>query len=184
MEVLVDGHPDIENVTDALWTTPYGRCVYESGNDVVDHQVRPSLHCVPRMSAYVSSQVVNLEFSSGATASLTMVAFTSAICARQSRLHFSHGEIIGDMSSFTVTNFTKKETRRHQPATGGGHGGGDAMLSEAFVQAIVDGSQEPLGTDVHEVLKSHLTVFAAEKSRREGVVVDLAQFERQVRANT
>jgi hypothetical protein len=36
---IVDGLPDIENVTDALKNGPYGKCVYESDNDVCDHQV-------------------------------------------------------------------------------------------------------------------------------------------------
>lgn len=36
---LVDGIPDIENITEALCNGPYGQCVYESDNDVCDHQV-------------------------------------------------------------------------------------------------------------------------------------------------
>lgn len=47
---------DIENVTDALRTGPYGQCVYHAGNDVVDHQV------------------VNVEYEGGVTASMTMSA--------------------------------------------------------------------------------------------------------------
>ena len=39
VETIVDGVPDIENVTDALQNGPYGSCVYESNNDVCDHQV-------------------------------------------------------------------------------------------------------------------------------------------------
>lgn len=39
-DILVDGPPDIENITEALKHGPYGQCVYESPNDVVDHQVR------------------------------------------------------------------------------------------------------------------------------------------------
>lgn len=35
----MDGVPDIENVTYALQNGPFGECVYESANDVCDHQV-------------------------------------------------------------------------------------------------------------------------------------------------
>lgn len=38
---LVDGIPDIENVTNAIQNGPYGKCVYECDNDVCDHQVLP-----------------------------------------------------------------------------------------------------------------------------------------------
>lgn len=150
-------------MTGALKTGPYGLCVYESANDVCDHQI------------------VNLEFSNGTTASFTMVAYTSAICERQTRLHFTHGEIIGDFSKFTVTDFRTNTSKTHYPSSGGGHGGGDIGLIKAFVEAVGTGKQEVLGTTVEEVLKSHLTVFAAEHSRREGIVVDCAQFEADAR---
>lgn len=163
-DTITDGPPDIENVTDALNNTAYGLCVYESANDVVDHQV------------------VNIEFSSGATASFTMVAFTSLICQRQTRMHFTRGEIVGDGLTFTVTDFANGTSKLHTPPDhGGGHGGGDRGISEAFVKAVAEQRQDALGTDVDEVLKSHLTVFAAEKSRRDGQVVDCAAFERSMR---
>ncbi|KAG5643777.1 hypothetical protein DXG03_009656 [Asterophora parasitica] len=169
--VIVDGIPDIENITTVLKNGPYGLCVYESANDVCDHQV------------------VNLEFSDGATASFTMVAYTSLICERQTRLHFTHGEIVGDMTSFTTTDFRKgsdlhdlkSETTSPKLELGGGHGGGDLGLIEAFVRAVRTGRQEELGTDVGDVLRSHLTVFAAETSRREGRVVDCREFEKEAR---
>ncbi|KAG1780134.1 hypothetical protein EV702DRAFT_1080924 [Suillus placidus] len=162
---IVDGIPDIENITDALCNGPYGQCVYESDNDVCDHQV------------------VNIEYSSGATVSFTMVAYTSLICERQTRLHFTHGEIVGDMNNFTVTDFrTGHKTTHHPKNEGGGHGGGDLGLMRTFVEAVRTNNQELLGTDVSEVLKSHLTVFAAETSRREGTVIDCAKFEKAIRA--
>ncbi|KAI0775972.1 streptomycin biosynthesis protein StrI [Trametes elegans] len=162
--VLVDGLPDIENIADALKTGPYGRCVYECDNDVCDNQV------------------VNVEFSNGATASFTMVAQTSLICERQTRLHFAFGEIVGDMSAFTVTDFRTGVRARHAPRDeGGGHGGGDLGLISTFVEAVRTGRQDVLGTDVGDVLRSHLAVFAAEKSRREGVVVDCVRFEKEAR---
>ena len=43
VDVLVDGVPDIENITEALREGPYGRCVYESDNNVCDNQVCPPL---------------------------------------------------------------------------------------------------------------------------------------------
>ena len=163
---LVDGIPDIENIEEALKTGPYGRCVYESDNDVCDHQV------------------VNLEFPDGRTASFTMVAYTSSICDRQTRLHFTHGEIIGDMNTFTVADFRTKSLKKHYPKRDleGGHGGGDMGLMKAFVEAVATGRQDVLGTKVEEVLQSHLTVFAAEASRKEGRVVDCAEFGKKARA--
>ncbi|KAI0033781.1 streptomycin biosynthesis protein StrI [Vararia minispora EC-137] len=162
--VIVDGIADIENVTDALHSGPYGQCVYESRNDVCDNQV------------------VNIQFSSGATASFTMVAYTLLQCERQTRLHFTHGEIVGDMTDFTVTDFRTGATEKRSPMReGGGHGGGDLGLIRAFTEAVRTGRQELLGTDVTEVLSSHLTVFAAEESRRKGVTVDCGQFERKAR---
>lgn len=111
-----------------------------------------------------------------------MVAFTDAICDRKTHLHFTHGELIGDMKTFTVTDFRTRRTTTHHPKLeGGGHGGGDLGLIKTFIEAVRTGRQEILGTDVSEVLKSHLTVFAAEQSRREGKVVDCAAFEKAAR---
>ncbi|KAN0097319.1 hypothetical protein V8E55_001765 [Tylopilus felleus] len=161
---LVDGIPDIENITEALRNGPYGRCVYESDNDVCDHQV------------------VNIEFSSGATASFTMVAYTSLICERQTRLHLTHGEIVGDMNKVTVTDFrTGKQTTHYPLNEGGGHGGGDLGLIRTFINAVRAGDQSILGVGVGDILTSHFTVFAAEQSRKEGKVVDCAQYEKIVR---
>jgi len=143
---------------------PYGKCVYESDNDVCDNQV------------------VNIQYASGATVSFTMVAYTTLICERQTRLHFTHGEIVGDMSEFTVTDFRSGQTIVHRPPSGGGgHGGGDLGLMQAFVEAVRTRQQNLLGTDVADVLKSHLTVFAAEHSRKTGSVVDCREFENAAR---
>lgn len=159
----MDGLPDIENVTEALLHGPYGRCVYECDNDVCDHQV------------------VNFEFSNGSTASLTMVAFSSTICERQTRLHFTHGEIVGNMTTYTVSDFRKNTTQTFEPERLGGHGGGDAGLIKTFVDAVRAGEQNILGADVEDVMHSHLMVFAAEMSRREGKVVDCQAFENEVK---
>ncbi|EJU00052.1 NADP-binding protein [Dacryopinax primogenitus] len=161
---ITDGVPDIESITEAM-KGPYGTCVYESGNNVCDHQV------------------VNLEYSDGSTCSFTMVAFTEEICARQTRIHFTHGQLVGDMSSFTIHDFRtgNVSTVAPKPEDQSGHGGGDWGLMGNFVRAVKEKNQEILGTTVDEILKSHLTVFAAEKSRRDGVVIDVEQYEKEVR---
>lgn len=123
-----------------------------------------------------------MEFSNGVTASFTMIAHTLPQCERQTRLHFSHGELVGDMSTFTTTNFRTGVTTRHEPLNeGGGHGGGDLGLIRAFVDAVKTDDQRALGTDVSDVLRSHLTVFAAEEARRKGIVVDCVEFEKKAK---
>ena len=77
---MTDGTPTVEGVKETLDNTSYGSCVYELPNDVCDNQV------------------VNIMFDNDTTVSFTMVAFTEAICDRQLRMHFTHGEIIGDMT--------------------------------------------------------------------------------------
>jgi hypothetical protein len=111
-----------------------------------------------------------------------MVAYTTLLCERQTRLHFTHGEIVGDMTTFTVTDFRTSQTTVHRPPQeGGGHGGGDFGLMRAFIEAVRTRRQEFLGTDVTDVLKSHLTVFAAEHSRKTKSVVDCVEFENAAR---
>jgi hypothetical protein len=55
---------DIEVVADALRTSPHGVCVYEAGNDVVDHQT------------------VTLEYEGGVTASVVMSACQFKLLSR------------------------------------------------------------------------------------------------------
>ncbi|MCX5672935.1 MAG: gfo/Idh/MocA family oxidoreductase, partial [Planctomycetota bacterium] len=54
-----------------------------------------------------------------------------------------------------------------------GHGGGDYRLMQAFVGAVATGDSSKILTGVTETLASHLMVFAAEKARRKGRVVDV-----------
>ena len=126
-----------------------------------------------------------------------MVAFTSLICERQTRLHFTHGEIVGDMNEFTVTDFRARansssknatdvgvdvnnnapgKTLYRPPRDGGGHGGGDLGLIAAFVRAVHKQDQQELGVTLDEIIRSHLVVFAAETARLKNQVVDVKEF--------
>lgn len=105
-----------------------------------------------------------------------MVAFTEKICDRETRIHFTNGELIGDMHTFTTMNFShfevlSKDEResgklahsdkiQHRPSedTLSGHGGGDMGLISTFVEAVREGRQDILGVSVDDILNSHLTV--------------------------
>ena len=151
-----------EGVTEALRVGPYGRCVYECDNDVVDHQV------------------VNMMFEDQRTASFTMTGFTK-LRHRQTGIFGTRGEIRGDGLTLTVYDFLTRTLRTVSSVEGlsdadstlEGHGGGDEGLMAAFVRAVSekDGSYLLSGPD--ETLESHLTVFAAERSRLEGRTVNL-----------
>ncbi|WP_166354582.1 Gfo/Idh/MocA family protein [Phytoactinopolyspora limicola] len=161
VDVITDAD-DEAGIIDALRTGPFGRCVYAGGNDVVDHQV------------------VAMEFDGGAAGTFTMTAFSEQT-HRQTRLFGTHGCLEGDGEQVRVVNF-RDGSVRHTDAgirdgmnAGEGHGGGDAGVMEAFVRAVATGDPTYIRSGPLESLESHLAVFAAEKSRKNGAVVQVPQ---------
>ena len=141
----------------AIREGPYGRCVYECDNDVVDHQV------------------VNMEFEGGETASFTMTAFTKAR-QRETRIFGTRGEIYGNGTKIQVYEFlTGKseiiDTSAKDPSTLADHGGGDYGLIHAFIQAVAENDPSKILSGPDETLESHLMTFAAERSRVENKIV-------------
>ncbi|XP_051281551.1 putative oxidoreductase YteT isoform X1 [Dicentrarchus labrax] len=152
--------PDIESVTEALRTGPYGRCVYECDNDVC------------------SNQVVNMEFEGGVTAAFSMVAFTEEICKRKTSIYGSKGELTYDGHEVRVFDFltqraTKHTAHNNAPRHFGmsGHGGADYHLMDAFISAVANNDPSLIRSGPEETLLSHLLVFEAERSRLENRVV-------------
>ncbi|XP_042265421.1 putative oxidoreductase YteT isoform X1 [Thunnus maccoyii] len=152
--------PDIESVTEALRTGPYGRCVYECDNDVC------------------SNQVVNMEFEGGLTAAFSMVAFSEEICKRKTTMYGSKGELSYDGHEIHVFDFltqksTKHTARNNAPEHFGmsGHGEADYHLMEAFISAVANNNPSLIRSGPEETLLSHLLVFEAERSRLESRVV-------------
>ncbi|KAJ2786817.1 hypothetical protein GGI15_001228 [Coemansia interrupta] len=157
---------DIENIGNALQKGPYGRCVYESDNDVCDNQV------------------VNMEFGDNRYASFSMVAFTKEICVRKTRIFGTRGELIGDGDkSIEVYDFLTQSSTFHKPDSVSdslsGHGGGDMGLISAFVDAVAMKDPSLLSSDALSSLDAYLVVFAAEEARRNGTVIDLNKFRVQ-----
>lgn len=145
----------------ALREGPYGRCVYACDNDVVDHQV------------------VNMEFPSGATGVFTMTAFAAA-APRQTRVFGTSGSLEGDGLRITVRDFVTGESETVEPgaappggASDGRHDDDDDALADAFVAALAAGDPAPLSTGPRESLASHRVVWAAERARLDGAVIEL-----------
>lgn len=155
----------------ALREGPYGRCVYQCDNDVVDHQVTV------------------LQFENGVTATFNVTAFTEEN-TRTLKLMGSHGEIRGhlDKGELEIRTFGRPGMRGGgvrsaeqyevvHTSAGPGHAGGDAGLMAAFVEQIRrrKRGEDPgeMRTSLFEALESHFMAFAAERSRAESTVVTL-----------
>lgn len=77
-------------------------------------------------------------------------------------------------------DFLTRKRTLHTPVNEGGlHGGADVAFSRTFVKAVATNDQSALGVTPEEVLDSHLLVFAAEKARLDGSVVDFQDFKKQ-----
>ncbi|GAA2644023.1 hypothetical protein GCM10010412_005060 [Nonomuraea recticatena] len=59
------------------------------------------------------------------------------------------------------------------PSAAGGHGGGDAGLTDAFLAAVSTGDPSLLRSDAAASLATHRVVWAAERARLSGTVVTL-----------
>ena len=160
--------------------TSYGRCVYRMNNDVCDNQV------------------VNMQFDDNSTATLTMIAFSGAICQRKTKIYGTKGELEWDdaKSSTEISHydFLTRQTcqidcSNASPNVRGnlvtdlgklsGHGGSDYWLMDSFVEAMIKNDKSLVLTDVKDSFRSHLIVFAAEHSRLSNTKVDIENFIRE-----
>ncbi|MEV6013288.1 Gfo/Idh/MocA family oxidoreductase [Streptomyces sp. NPDC051976] len=158
-KIITAGELTEEAVTAALTDGPYGRCVYHSDNDVPDHQV------------------VNLEFGGGATASFTLTAFTP-LENRHTKIFGTRGQVTGDGQHIELYDFhtetrTIYDTSLDGSSAAEGHAGGDEALLNAYLDALQGGRPELVVSGTETSLSSHRVVFAAERARRSGTVVDL-----------
>lgn len=164
-------NPSNEEIEKALWDGPYGRCVYQCDNNVVDHQV------------------VNMRFEGDTTVAFTMAAFNQG--GRHTRIMGTKGELNADMRRDSIELFDFQTREIKQISTAGqeidgsirdGHGGGDSGIMQAFYEHL-NGVYH--GNALGEIVTSctnHLIAFAAEESRMQNTVVDLDAYIDRVRA--
>lgn len=160
----------------------FGRCVWESDNDVCDDQcVTITWDDDPLPEGEEGKST--LKGRGAKTAQFHMVAFTEKICERRGRIYGTKGEIEYDSTTIKVHDFSTGSTKVHHPQqTGGGHGGGDEGLARQFIMAVdavnsqgmaaAEAQRKYLGCDLEEAFRSHAMVFAAEDARKQRKVVD------------
>jgi predicted dehydrogenase len=152
----ITADPTPAGVTEALRTGPYGECVYNGQNDVVDHQV------------------VMMELADGGTVAFTMTAFTP-FEQRKTRIFGTHGYLDGDGARLRLVDFRtgSDETIDVGDSTEADHTDGDEALVDAFLAAVATGDPGLIRSDAATSLTGHLVVWAAERARHSGTVVTL-----------
>lgn len=154
---IITQDTSLEGVERALRETMYGTCVWRGEHDVVDRQV------------------VALEYAGGITATFQMMPFTD-MGHRRTQIFGTYGELTTDGETIEVFDFRTQQRTRYDVVisgsadAGGGHGGGDAGLMEAFCAACA-GDRAALSSGPAATLTSHRVVFAIEEARKSGTVV-------------
>lgn len=136
-----------------LKTTNFGKCVYKMDNDQPDHYT------------------TNLLFDEGITACFNMEAFTSYE-GRRTRVMGSMGDIVGDMTSFVITDFRTGKKTEWKEGTDM-HGGGDWRLVANWIQALSKRDASLLTSTIDQSIESHVMGFMAEESRKTKKVMDV-----------
>jgi predicted dehydrogenase len=158
---IVSGFPNPSNaqLRETLQTSDYGRCVFQSDNNINDHQV------------------VSMEFEGGAVANLTVSAFSKSFY-RRIHITGTEGELLGSDHShrLTLNRFGKGSKRMLLLPTHVGHGGGDAGMAETL-HKLMRGEHVPPGllTTIDQTAKSHKIACAALLAEKEGRQVLLSE---------
>ena len=166
--------PTDEDRLESLRTSPYGRCVWKTDMNVVDHQS------------------VVVEFEDGSTGTLNMIGGT-AKPSRSIHLVGTHGEIQGylEESRFAVRHIDPRPGHEYSEEivdlnvggdmTGarGGHGGGDERLVADFLRYLNGESPSLSTTTLDDSIAGHLIGFSANRSLDEGRTVEIDVHPRQ-----
>lgn len=143
-----------EQILSYLRTTDYGRCVFYSDNNQPENFI------------------MNMNFEGGVTTSFSMQAMTS-YGGRHTRLMGTKGDIIGDMATFTITDFLTGKQEQWNGGSTDGHGGGDLRLIRDLLWAVNRNDESLLTSTISASIESHVMGYRAEKSRLKGSVEKL-----------
>lgn len=143
----------------------YGKCAYTCGGDIVDRQ-----------NAIVT-------FENGSVATFNLVGGTTK-AGRFIHIVGTRGEIEGFLESnkFTLRTYARElgcgkteeiEVHPINKAKFGGHSGGDYMIMHDLIRYL-NGDQSSVSiTSLADSVNGHMCVYAAEDSRKKGVISQL-----------
>lgn len=160
----------LEEKREFLKKDVYGQCVYKTDMDIVDRQC------------------VSVQFANGSIGTLNMIGGAS-VADRHIHVICEYGEIVGYIGSnkITVREFNKDKIAAEEECIDlnavndlgdednavGGHYGGDYYIMKDLVRFLNGEATTVATTVIADSINSHLICYAAEKARREKVVVDL-----------
>ena len=157
--------PSDEVVLEAIAKNQYGKCVFKCDNDVVDHQT------------------VNMQFEDDVIVNFTMSAFNNG--GRSIRIMGTTGELVASVESSVIkyTNLITGEVSDiaindaiASDSITSGHGGGDHGIMCSLYDVLCGDADAAGLSNISISVKNHKIVFAAERSRLEGRVVSLDEF--------
>ena len=160
----------LEEKREFLKKDVYGQCVYKTDMDLVDRQC------------------VSVQFANGSIGTLNMIGGAS-VADRHIHIVCEYGEIVGyigqnkmlvrvvDKDKIAATeeciDLSAINDLGDEDNAVGGHYGGDYYIMKDLVR-FMNGEKSSVSTTViADSINSHLICYAAEKARREKVVVDL-----------
>ncbi len=149
----------------ALQTGPYGKCVYQAGSDVVDHQV------------------VAMELTDGSTITLQLNGhsyqpYASARNTRYDGTLATLRGILGPEPSIEIHDHYGGRETIEVPRFADGHGGADDLILQQFADHARRG--EPMPTSARDGIEGHLLAFAAEEARLSGETVDMERLRADI----
>ena len=151
-----------EEKMEFLKTSDYGRCAYDAGGDVIDRQN------------------LIVDFADGSVVAFTLSCGT---CRPDRYVHIvgTDGEIEGKLeeNKFVVRKYDETSISYTEEvidlskqivnkAKYGGHSGGDYGIMNDLVRYLNGESASPSITHLHDSVRSHLLVYGAEESRKNG----------------
>ena len=144
---------------DAVRYGPFGICVWQAGNNVVDHQV------------------VSMGFTNGTTANCTLSGY-AAHHGRRTTVQGTRAELIFSEAdhSIAINHFFESESDHIDLPRINTYHPEDQEIVDNWLSKIFGQHNERMNVDANEAMRNLAIVFAAERSRKTGRIVEMEEY--------